>query len=167
MTDEGYGTTCITHLMLILLSPVRNRKASDISGSEVTVEQGFSTSHLSQHKCFGEVVQVCSIKLYWSNSLLYLKLWMLARLWLEWQLFRLCDSLCKAAESIDRLQNVECLWCNIIALIIVITIHLKADSWNVCCHGNYDHHWPVLVTLPTMYQLGVDNVMIASSWRHS
>ncbi len=46
----------------------------------------------------------------------------------------LCVTVSKAPQSVDRLQNVECLWCNIIALIIVFTIHLKTDSGNVCCH---------------------------------
>lgn len=38
-----------------------NRKARDISGSEVTVEQSFSTPH--EHDCSGEAMRVCWIKL--------------------------------------------------------------------------------------------------------
>lgn len=54
--DEGCGTSCITHLIvLILLSPDRNRKATDISGSEVVVELSFSISH--QPVCFCELLQ--------------------------------------------------------------------------------------------------------------
>ncbi len=41
--------------MLILLFLSANRKVNDISGSEVTTEQGFSTSQ--EHDCYGEVVQ--------------------------------------------------------------------------------------------------------------
>lgn len=49
--------TCTTHVItLILLFLIVNRKVNDISGSEVTVMCGFSTSH--KHDCFGEVVQV-------------------------------------------------------------------------------------------------------------
>lgn len=56
----------------------------------------------------------------------------------------------KAPQAVGRHQNVECLWCIIIALIIVFTFHIKTgSSRNVCCHENYVHHWPALVALPT------------------